>query len=268
MPTIIRVSDIVDPDDAAGRTYRQVNDAKTHTIPVGALVEHTKHRWRLWVVQHARDCDRTPLYELCANKEHTEQHKEGFRNNDWIGGYPEESLRAIEDVPDWVPPTDKPEAIMLYKMNKEGRATRPYELVVGDRLFANELLVESPAGGAVCAILTVTKVEKNNAEADYGGFCWFLNRVDSAELGPYWAANRGARIPYYAASVLGEAIKKMPIENEFAVGVQGRDFVLGRPPRPWERISPERALQLAAWILTVSMVDRETWQDLCRRVAD
>ena len=33
------ISDMVDPDDEQGRTYREINMAKQHTIPLGTLVE-------------------------------------------------------------------------------------------------------------------------------------------------------------------------------------------------------------------------------------
>lgn len=62
---MIRISDLRDPADPQGRSYREVNAAKIHKYPLGALVE-LDHGVRLWVVHHARDCDQTPLYCLSA----------------------------------------------------------------------------------------------------------------------------------------------------------------------------------------------------------
>ena len=71
----VMISDLVDPADPEGRSYRQVNNAKKHGIPVGALVEIKWDEWfgngmswkvhaRLRVARHTRDCDGTPLYTL------------------------------------------------------------------------------------------------------------------------------------------------------------------------------------------------------------
>lgn len=35
----VNVADLPDPNDSDGRTYREVNLAKTHNIPLGTLVE-------------------------------------------------------------------------------------------------------------------------------------------------------------------------------------------------------------------------------------
>ena len=64
---IINVADIVNPE--SGKTYRQENAEKFHTIPLGALVEISCGQddvdgLRLFVVKHGRDCDQTPLYYL------------------------------------------------------------------------------------------------------------------------------------------------------------------------------------------------------------
>lgn len=60
---IVNGADLQDPNDPKGRTYRQVNASKPHTIPVGSMVELDTGE-RLRVMAHARDCDETPLYEL------------------------------------------------------------------------------------------------------------------------------------------------------------------------------------------------------------
>ena len=91
---IINIADIKDPNDPQGRSYREVNNAKEHNIPIGVLVE-LEDGVRLWVVQHGRDCDGTPLYELSADKDDTTPERVGFRNRGWTGGYSEDSLKVI-----------------------------------------------------------------------------------------------------------------------------------------------------------------------------
>lgn len=59
--------------EANGKTVRENNLAKTHVIPLGSLVEinldyNEEHGCRLFVVEHSRDCDGTPLYTLSHNK--------------------------------------------------------------------------------------------------------------------------------------------------------------------------------------------------------
>jgi hypothetical protein len=97
------VADLKDPNDTQGRTYREVNNATAHAIPLGALVEiahdpedpSPMDGARLFVVMHGRDCDGTPLYELCADPEDNVQENPRFRNAKWHGGYSERSLTVI-----------------------------------------------------------------------------------------------------------------------------------------------------------------------------
>jgi hypothetical protein len=91
---IVILADRKDPDDPLGRTYRQVNAAKRHAIPVGMLVE-LEDGVRMWVVSQTRDCDQTPLYELSPDREDVNVERQGFRNQSWHGGYPEYALRPI-----------------------------------------------------------------------------------------------------------------------------------------------------------------------------
>lgn len=74
-PIVVMISDLRDPDDLEGRSYREVNNEKTHGIPVGTLVEIKWDEWfgdgmswkvhaRLRVARHDRDCNGTPLYTL------------------------------------------------------------------------------------------------------------------------------------------------------------------------------------------------------------
>ena len=96
---IINVADLKDPDDSEGRTYRQVNAAKSHEIPVGAFVE-LEDGCRSWVVHLGRDCDQTPLYYLSLNKDDTEEIISGFMNRGWDGGYSADSLKIISTPED------------------------------------------------------------------------------------------------------------------------------------------------------------------------
>ena len=95
MTILINIADLRDPDDPQGRSYRQVNAEKTHSIPIGALVE-LENGARLFVVHHGRDCDQTPLYWLSADEDDTEQERAGWMNYGWTGGYSEDSLTVID----------------------------------------------------------------------------------------------------------------------------------------------------------------------------
>lgn len=58
--------------DENGVTDKERNLKQHHTIPLGALVEVVgesldEHGCRLFVVNHSRDCDGTPLYDLSFN---------------------------------------------------------------------------------------------------------------------------------------------------------------------------------------------------------
>jgi hypothetical protein len=91
---IITLADMRDPDDPAGRSYRQVNAAKTHGIPLRALVEIEDTGERLYVVLQGRDCNQTPAYWLAIHDYFTETH-EGIRAGMRTCGYPEHSLTVI-----------------------------------------------------------------------------------------------------------------------------------------------------------------------------
>ena len=88
MSVLFNVADLVDPADSAGRTYREVNAAKSHSIPLGALVEDDESGVRLFVVYRGRDCDQTPLYWLSPRKDDSERLL-------WTGGYSEDGLTVI-----------------------------------------------------------------------------------------------------------------------------------------------------------------------------
>ena len=72
MPEFVMIHDLVEEN---GKTIKQNNLAKPHNIPIGTLVEVKFDTWfgngacwkvhaRLWVIEHTRDCDGTPLYSL------------------------------------------------------------------------------------------------------------------------------------------------------------------------------------------------------------
>ena len=88
MPTFINITDLKDPNDTQGRSYREVNAGKLHKIPINAIVE-LKSGARAFVVKHTRDCDQTPLYSLAIDSD-PEQHKFSMCH-----GYGEESLKQI-----------------------------------------------------------------------------------------------------------------------------------------------------------------------------
>jgi hypothetical protein len=84
-----------------GKTIKENNLELKHNIPVGTLVEVInieKYKGvRLYVVFHARDCDGTPLYCLCANRTDIKQENGGFFNYGWINGLDEKSLKILEN---------------------------------------------------------------------------------------------------------------------------------------------------------------------------
>jgi hypothetical protein len=95
---IVNIADLRDPDDPQGRSYREVNRARTHTIPVGTLVELTCEDYtgaRLFVVWLGRDCDQTPLYYLSHDPEDTTEQRPGWRNPSWCGGFAEASMAVV-----------------------------------------------------------------------------------------------------------------------------------------------------------------------------
>lgn len=87
------IHDLSNPE--TGKTWKQENLEKHHTIPLGTLVEietwdeQSEHEYggaRLFVASHDRDCDGTPLYALSMKRGETERRK-------MIFGFSEESLR-------------------------------------------------------------------------------------------------------------------------------------------------------------------------------
>lgn len=89
--TAFNLADMVDPNDPQGRTWRQINAARQHAIPVGSMVE-LESGVRLFVVHRGRDCDQTPLYTLAPELFDGDEVSK-YR---WWGGHSEESLIFIK----------------------------------------------------------------------------------------------------------------------------------------------------------------------------
>lgn len=114
------VYEIPGPD---GKTDKEINLLMQHNIPLGSLVEvgddvPEQAGCRLYVVQHNRDCDGTPLYSLSFDKEagiKLKEHEKDQQNNQRTGidktvfelskfkvlgsiesGYPEDCLKIIK----------------------------------------------------------------------------------------------------------------------------------------------------------------------------
>lgn len=85
----ILVSNIV---EANGMTVKENNLLKEHGIAIGALVEvhgdsndeESANGLRLFVVEHARDCDGTPLYSLSFKRNALQELKEAEKDQQKI----------------------------------------------------------------------------------------------------------------------------------------------------------------------------------------
>lgn len=125
--TFVNIANLV---EANGKTVRQNNEAKGHTIPLGSLVEihgldsedslesEQLDGLRLFVVDHSRDCDGSPLYSLSFNKHAAKdrdeanvelaaldkhdmsynllKHCRAIALGSITGGYSDESLKVIK----------------------------------------------------------------------------------------------------------------------------------------------------------------------------
>lgn len=89
MPHFINIADL---DSGSGKSYREINLAKKHNLQVGQLVEISKTNCRLFIVKLTRDCDGTPLYTLCHDKDDVIVNNAGFGNYGWVNGFTEDSL--------------------------------------------------------------------------------------------------------------------------------------------------------------------------------
>lgn len=59
---------ISDMKEENGKTVKENNMNSFHSIPLGSLVEISETGERLFVCEHIRDCDGTPLYAVCSKK--------------------------------------------------------------------------------------------------------------------------------------------------------------------------------------------------------
>lgn len=84
MTGIIMVSEIVQSN---GKTWKENNLSIKHDIPLGTLVEivykceyeenfESTYGLRLFVVNHSRDCDGTPLYDMSFDKNSYNEYAE------------------------------------------------------------------------------------------------------------------------------------------------------------------------------------------------
>lgn len=85
---MISISDLKDPDDYQGRTYREVNNSTQHSFDAGDLVE-LENGVRLFVSKQTRDCDGTPLYSM--------SHKSNGDAS--LHGFSEDDLRLVKSAP-------------------------------------------------------------------------------------------------------------------------------------------------------------------------
>lgn len=96
------VADMIDLNDAQGRTLREVNAARPHIHPIGALVE-LESGARLFVVKHDRDCDQTPLYSVGPERVDLADAyyvQWGSGRIKWLMGYTEDDLQMINPYPE------------------------------------------------------------------------------------------------------------------------------------------------------------------------
>ena len=85
------IADLKDPNDAKGRTYRQINNSICHNFGIGELVE-LNSGVRLFVAKHDRDCDGTPLYTLTSEM----QSIYPLNQMRWLHGYSIFDLKAVK----------------------------------------------------------------------------------------------------------------------------------------------------------------------------
>lgn len=101
------VADIVNPE--SGKTYREENAEVKHAIPIGTLVEFQIDEWfgdgacqkvhaRMWVVEHSRDCDKTPLYVVSRWKDPAF----AIQVKQYFCGLGEESLKVVDVTPELI----------------------------------------------------------------------------------------------------------------------------------------------------------------------
>tara|TARA_R110002020_G_scaffold69395_3_gene180615 strand:- start:32 stop:349 length:318 start_codon:yes stop_codon:yes gene_type:complete len=88
MPEFINIADF---DSGNGKTYRQMNNEKTHSFGLGVLVE-LDNGVRLFVAKHTRDCDGTLLYSLTPEYNEDTEYLKTIK---WTHGYCEYGMKAV-----------------------------------------------------------------------------------------------------------------------------------------------------------------------------
>ena len=99
---------VADIKQKNGKTIREENLERFHKIPLKTLIEVKNdglpdhNGVRLWVVQHDRDCDGTPLYSLSFNKNWEEDNRGStmIYRESVLSGINEESLTIISNTPE------------------------------------------------------------------------------------------------------------------------------------------------------------------------
>jgi hypothetical protein len=92
-----------DTIEANGKSIKENNLELKHNIPIGSLVEVQSDNWygdgaceiwkaRLWVLDHSRDCDGTPLYILGRDRDYDVCKRYHYLR----GGFSEDNLTVIE----------------------------------------------------------------------------------------------------------------------------------------------------------------------------
>ena len=100
---IVKVSDIIEEN---GKTIRENNLAKKHKIPLYSLVEinvedgNEDNGVRLFVVNHSRDCDGMPLYNLGMlsdkDRESLDSYGPHCFPHKWFNGFSKNCLKVIK----------------------------------------------------------------------------------------------------------------------------------------------------------------------------
>ena len=105
-PGMFMIHDLVEEN---GKTIRENKLEIQHKIPIGVLVEVKYDDWygdgacqrvhaRLWVIEHARDCDGTPLYVLGRYRDMQSRERDmpHLYANTTVNGIPEQLLTPVE----------------------------------------------------------------------------------------------------------------------------------------------------------------------------
>ena len=93
---IDNVADLIDPSDPEGRSYRELNNLKSHKFRAGQLVE-IDDGVRLYVEHLTRDCDGTPLYVLSPFKVGFSPSYVSFSCSQSVQGVDEDSMTLVTD---------------------------------------------------------------------------------------------------------------------------------------------------------------------------